>query len=72
MCLACIIPTRKVRILAMFNSRIASRLSLLLLVILLMIGWKAITAQTRLTVDKPVEQVRKNIQVLKGLPNSSC
>jgi hypothetical protein len=70
MCLACIIPTRKVRILAMFNSRIASRLSLLLLFILLMIGWKAITAQTQLTVDKPVEQVRKNIQVLKGLPDS--
>jgi hypothetical protein len=70
MCLACIIPTPKVRILAMFNSRIASRLSLLLLVILLMIGWKAITAQTQLTVDKPVEQVRQNIQVLKGLPDS--
>jgi hypothetical protein len=36
----------------------------------LMIGWKAKTAQTQSTGDKPVEQVRKNIQVLKGLPDS--
>jgi hypothetical protein len=41
-----------------------------LLVIFLIIGWKAKTAQTQSTADKPVEQVRKNIQVLKGLPDS--
>jgi hypothetical protein len=35
-----------------------------------MIGWKTKTAQTQSTADKPVEQVRKNIQVLKGLPDS--
>ena len=42
----------------------------MLLLIFLMIGWKAKTAQTQSTADKPVEQVRKNIQVLKGLPDS--
>ena len=42
----------------------------MLLLIFLVIGWKAKTAQTQSTGDKPVEQVRKNIQVLKGLPDS--
>ena len=42
----------------------------MLLVIFLMIGWKAKTAQTQTAADKPVEQIRKNIQVLKGLPDS--
>ena len=42
----------------------------MLLLIFLVVGWKAKTAQTQATGDKPVEQVRKNIQVLKGLPNS--
>jgi hypothetical protein len=54
----------------MFNLKITSRLCVVLLVIFLMIGWKAKTAQTQSTADKPVEQVRKNIQVLKGLPDS--
>jgi hypothetical protein len=36
----------------------------------LTIGWNAKTAQAQSTGDKPVEQVRKNIQVLKGLPDS--
>jgi hypothetical protein len=58
------------KILAMFNFKITSRLCVVLLVIFLMIGWKAKTAQTQSTADKPVEQVRKNIQVLKGLPDS--
>jgi len=38
--------------------------------IFLVIGWRANTAQTQSTGVKPVEQVRKNIQVLKGLPDS--
>ncbi|HEU4836522.1 MAG TPA: c-type cytochrome [Pyrinomonadaceae bacterium] len=42
----------------------------MLLLIFLVIGWKVKTAQTQSTRDKPVEQVRKNIQVLKGLPDS--
>ncbi|HYV83345.1 MAG TPA: c-type cytochrome, partial [Pyrinomonadaceae bacterium] len=42
----------------------------MLLLIFLAVGWKAKTAQTQSTGDKPVEQVRKNIQVLKGLPDS--
>jgi photosynthetic reaction center cytochrome c subunit len=46
------------------------RLFFVLLLIFLMIGWKAKTAQTQSTGDKPVEQVRKNIQVLTGLPDS--
>lgn len=54
----------------MSNFKITSRLCVVLLVIFLMIGWKARTAQTQSTGDKPVEQVRKNIQVLKGLPDS--
>src|SRR5215213_6443842 len=54
----------------MFNSKITSRLCFVLLLIFLVIGWKAKTAQTQSTGDKPVEQVRKNIQVLKGLPDS--
>jgi photosynthetic reaction center cytochrome c subunit len=53
----------------MSNFKITSRLCVVLL-ILMMIGWKAKTAQTQSTADKPVEQVRKNIQVLKGLPDS--
>ena len=54
----------------MFNLNITSRLFVALLLIFLVIGWKAKTAQTQSTGDKPVEQVRKNIQVLKGLPDS--
>jgi photosynthetic reaction center cytochrome c subunit len=54
----------------MFNFKITSRLLVVLLLIFLVIGWKAKTAQTQSTGDKPVEQVRKNIQVLKGLPDS--
>jgi photosynthetic reaction center cytochrome c subunit len=54
----------------MSNFKITSRLCVVLLVIFLIIGWKAKTAQTQSTADKPVEQVRKNIQVLKGLPDS--
>ena len=50
--------------------KITTRLCVVLLLIFLMIGWKAKTAQTQSTADKPVEQVRKNIQVLKGLPDS--
>ena len=42
----------------------------MLLLVFLLIGWKAKTAQTQSTGDKPIEQVRKNIQVLKGLPGS--
>ena len=54
----------------MFNFKITSRLCVVLLLIFLVIGLKAKTAQTQSTGDKPVEQVRKNIQVLKGLPDS--
>jgi len=54
----------------MFNFKITTRLCVALLLIFLVIGWKAQTAQTQSTADKPVEQVRKNIQVLKGLPDS--
>ena len=54
----------------MFNLKITSRLCVVLLLIFLMLGWRANTAQTQSTGDKPVEQVRKNIQVLKGLPDS--
>ena len=55
---------------AMCNFKITSRLFVALLLIFLVIGLKAKTAQTQSTGDKPVEQVRKNIQVLKGLPDS--
>ena len=41
-----------------------------LLLIFLVIGWEPKTAHTQARGDKPVEQVRKNIQVLKGLPDS--
>jgi len=41
-----------------------------LLLVFLVFGWKAKTAHTQSTGDKPVEQVRKNVQVLKGLPDS--
>lgn len=54
----------------MSNLKITSRLCVVLLVILLVISWRAKSAQTQSKVDKPVEQVRKNIQVLKGLPDS--
>ena len=54
----------------MSNFKIASRLFVVLLLIFLVIGWKTQTAQTQSTADKPAEQVRKNIQVLKGLPDS--
>jgi hypothetical protein len=39
------------------------------LVVCLVISWRANPAHTQ-SPDKPVEQVRKNIQVLKGLPDS--
>jgi hypothetical protein len=54
----------------MFNFKITTRLCVALLLVSLILGWKAKTAQTQSTGDKPVEQVRKNIQVLKGLPDS--
>jgi photosynthetic reaction center cytochrome c subunit len=54
----------------MSNLKITTRLCVVLLLLFLMIGWKAKTAQTQSTAGKPVEQVRKNIQVLKGLPDS--
>ena len=54
----------------MCNFKITSRLFVVLLLIFLVVDWKAKTAQTQSTGDKPVEQVRKNIQVLKGLPDS--
>jgi photosynthetic reaction center cytochrome c subunit len=54
----------------MSHFKITSRLFVVLLLISLVIGWKAKTAHTQSTADKPVEQVRKNIQVLKGLPDS--
>ena len=50
--------------------KMKSRLLVVLLLIFLMIGWKAKTAHSQSTAGKPVEQVRKNIQVLKGLPDS--
>jgi outer membrane lipoprotein-sorting protein len=55
----------------MRNFIFGPRLLLAALLAFLLIGWKAQTAQTQSTgADKPVEQVRKNIQVLKGLPDS--
>jgi hypothetical protein len=39
------------------------------LLVVLTTSWTAKTARTQ-SADKPVEQVRKNIQVLKGLPDS--
>ena len=54
----------------MRNFKITSRLLVVLLLGFLMIGLRVRTAQTQSTGDKPVEQVRKNIQVLKGLPDS--
>ena len=54
----------------MCNLKTTSRLFVVLLLIFLVIDWKTKTAQTQSTADKPVEQVRKNIQVLKGLPDS--
>jgi len=50
--------------------KITGRLGVVLLIIFVMVGWNARTAQTQSAADKPVEQVRKNIQVLKGLPDS--
>src|SRR5262245_36926428 len=54
----------------MRNFNIRRSLLLAALLAFVVIGWKAETAQTQSTGDKPVEQVRKNIQVLKGLPDS--
>src|ERR671919_524615 len=54
----------------MSNFKITSRLCVVLLLVFLVIAWKTKTAQTQTVVIKPVEQVRKNIQVLKGLPDS--
>jgi len=39
------------------------------LLVILTTSWEAKTAHTQ-SVDKPVEQVRKNIQILRGLPDS--
>src|ERR1044072_3814629 len=58
------------RFLAMFNFKTASRLCVVFFLIFLVIGWKTKTAHTQSTDVKTVEQVRKNIQVLKGLPDS--
>jgi len=44
------------------------RLSILILIVIA-VSLVAVTASSQ-TTDKPVEQVRKNIQVLKGLPDS--
>jgi photosynthetic reaction center cytochrome c subunit len=54
----------------MSNFKITPRLCVVLFLTFLLIGWKTKLAQTQSTADKPVEQVRKNIQVLKGLPDS--
>jgi photosynthetic reaction center cytochrome c subunit len=54
----------------MSNFKITGRLCVVLLLVFLMVNWRAKTAYTQSTADKPVEQVRKNIQVLKGLPDS--
>jgi photosynthetic reaction center cytochrome c subunit len=54
----------------MCNLKTTSKLFVILLLVFLVIGWKAKTAHTQSTGDKPVEQVRKNIHVLKGLPDS--
>ena len=58
------------KVLARSNFKITSRLCVVFVLIFLVIGWRANTAQTQSTGVKPVEQVRKNIQVLKGLPDS--
>src|SRR6185436_2311508 len=44
------------------------KLSILILIVIA-VSLVAVTASSQ-TTDKPVEQVRKNIQVLKGLPDS--
>jgi photosynthetic reaction center cytochrome c subunit len=54
----------------MSNLKTTSKLFVMLLLVFLVIGWKAKTAHAQSTGDKPVEQVRKNIHVLKGLPDS--
>jgi photosynthetic reaction center cytochrome c subunit len=54
----------------MLNLKITSRLCVVLLLTFLAIGWKTKPAQTQSTDVKTVEQVRKNIQILKGLPDS--
>src|ERR1044072_6767231 len=54
----------------MLNLKITSRLCVVLLLTFLSIGWNTKTAHTQSTDVKTVEQVRKNIQVLKGLPDS--
>lgn len=54
----------------MSNFKISRWFCVVLIVIFLVSGWQAKTAQTQSIADKPVEQVRKNIQVLKGLPDS--
>src|ERR1044072_3875919 len=54
----------------MLNLKITSRLCVVLLLTFLSIGWNTKTAHTQSTDVKPVEQVRKNIQVLKGLRDS--
>src|SRR5262249_47783216 len=60
----------EVKTITMRNFNIRRSLLLAALLAFVVIGWKAENAQTQSTGDKPVEQVRKNIQVLKGLPDS--
>ena len=54
----------------MSNFKITGRLCVVFLLVFLTMGWKAKTPRTQSTTDKPVEQVTKHIQVLKGLPDS--
>ena len=54
----------------MLTFKTTSRLFVVFFLTFLVVGWKAKIAQTQSAGDKPVEQVRKNIQVLKGLPDS--
>jgi hypothetical protein len=53
----------------MSTNNIVRRILFGVLLIVLLASWNAKTAQTQ-SADKPVEQVRKNIQVLRGLPDS--
>ena len=55
----------------MSTNTIVSRTLFGVLSIVLLASWETRTAHTQsLPADKPVEQVRKNIQVLRGLPDS--
>ena len=56
-------------LLAMSTNNIVRRILFGVLLIVVLASWETKTAQTQ-SADKPVEQVRKNIQVLRGLPDS--